>query len=199
MSWDGVDEDQAHIEHLANNILRLEAQVATLTAERNRLADEREHYRESYHVVTAGNSKLRAEVDTLQRCGSDMAEGLGVLTRERDALRAEVETRTLHLSRSLHAAQDAAAEMAATVDALRAEAEQTKDERDAQTDHAMEMIDQLHEMMAERDALRLDLARVTEERELAKADALILAHAYKHDSNPPQIVVTRALAYRGSK
>lgn len=40
MSWDGVDEDQAHIEHLANNILRLEAQVATLTAERNRLADE---------------------------------------------------------------------------------------------------------------------------------------------------------------
>ena len=45
--------------------------------------------------------------------------------------------------------------------------------------------------------MRLDLARVTEERELAKADALILAHAYTHDSRPPQSIVDRALTYKG--
>lgn len=47
-------------------------------------------------------------------------------------------------------------------------------------------------------ALEADIARVTEEREIAKADALILAHSYQHDSNPPQSVVARALAYRGA-
>ena len=53
---------------------------------------------------------------------------------------------------------------------LRAEVEQTKAERDAQTDHALDLIDQLHGMLNERDIARDDLARVTGER-----DALLAA------------------------
>ena len=58
--------------------------------------------------------------------------------------------------------------------------------------------EELVKCIAENRSLTADLARVTEERELAKADALILAHSYQHDSNPPQSVVARALAYRGA-
>ena len=153
---EGPHRSTAHVDALIS-------QVAALTAERDRLRDEVEHYRESYHVATAENAALRAacdpeevvflrsEVARLKVEYEVLHERIVGLLTERDGLRAEVKERTL-----------------SWIDAAKWVT-----------------------------ALRLDLARVTEERELAKADALILAHAYTHDSRPPQSIVDRALTYRG--
>jgi len=44
-------------------------------------------------------------------------------------------------------------------------------------------------------SLTAENARVTTERDAARANARVLAHSYEHDSNPPQRVVSESLAY----
>jgi len=48
---------------------------------------------------------------------------------------------------------------------------------------------------ADAQALEGALALTERERDQARAEARILAHAYQHDSRPPAAVVARALAY----
>lgn len=43
-----------------------------------------------------------------------------------------------------------------------------------------------------------DMARLVRERDEARADARVLAHAYSTDNRPPADVVARALAYPAS-
>jgi len=57
------------------------------------------------------------------------------------------------------------------------------------------MSDREREMLAEVNKLVLELQQLKTERDQARANARILAHAYRHDSRPPEHVVEESLAY----
>lgn len=44
-------------------------------------------------------------------------------------------------------------------------------------------------------ALRAEVERLTKERNDARGNARVLAHAYEHDTRPPANIVERSLAY----